>query len=339
MLMTTALLLLCSCGDDDTTEDLLPQEEERHLISVSATTQDFTRSGEATMENIERAGFQVMAMKDGEVYFVDNCTYNPQNKEWGFVNGPHYWPGKEDRYDTNSDTYIKVSPGLDFYAFYCPVDIYNKNEWEKGWKDIELYSYQSFIDSNSDLLLAKLEDYAYESNPLAPGVLNFDFEHMMANVSISASVTSNYDEEYDYYTIVTNLHGLDYMTYYIDDDYWAPFSQAGNFYTMQFLNDEIHYTLNATAQSLGINRFMIPNNDSPDEHYLLEVYCFGHMNNENEGDETLLKNLQTTVNLNGCAGKNVVLNLNVDLHNDEIAIDTKHFHTSLDAPATRPSCE
>lgn len=347
--MTTALLLLCSCGDDDKTEALLPQDKERHLISVSATTQDFTRSGEATMDDLKSNGFSVIAVEEkqdwyGETYkdvyenFPDQCDYNVQTSAWEFQSTPlHFWPEKEDGEDEDGNP-IKITPKLDFYALYSP-----KGTAFFSWDhDTHVGDYidilPSSLDQAEDIMLATLTEYSYDSNPQAPGVLKFDFKHLLTNVSINAKVTSKYPESYDYYTVSVNLNVWYYERYYIARNYWHT-SEAGRTTPVQFgfENDVVQpkFALNDTdAKQVGTNHFVVPNNDSPDEHYLLEVYCFGHMNNENEGDETLLKNLQTTVNLNGCAGKNIVLNLTIDLHNDEMGIGGEP-NTSLDEPFVR----
>lgn len=351
--MTTALLLLCSCGDDDKTEALLPQDEERHLISVSATTQDFTRTGEATMDDLKSNGFSVIAVEEkqdgyGETYkdvyenFPDQCDYNVQTSAWEFQSTPlHFWPEKEDGEDEDGNP-IKITPKLDFYALYSP-----KGTAFFSWDhDTHVGDYidilPSSLDQAEDIMLATLTEYSYDSNPQAPGVLKFDFKHLLTNVSINAKVTSKYPESYDYYTISVNLNVWYYERYYIARNYWHT-SEAGRTTPVQFgfENDVVQpkFALNDTdAKQVGTNHFVVPNEKN--ELYTIFVECNGHMNNEDEGSSgAQLQYISAPVDLSGCAGKNVVLNLTIDLHNDEIAIDTKHFHTSLDAPATRPSCE
>lgn len=332
--MTTVLLLLCSCSDDDKTEDLLPQEEEQHLISVSATTQDFTRADKTTMDNLQRNGFSVVCGKldpygylstyDG---FSDNCVYDATEEQWNWEKDMHYWT----KDDENGGGYIP----LEFFALYTPTE------------DIDLGAvmgdqitvlFQNGNQGTADIMLATLYDASYETNN---GVLLFDFKHILANVTVAAQVTSEHSEAFEYYTVKAVLSSPKYVEYapkgYEYDDFlgekWYYDEEKG---TIDFNfedSDARFYTTDNSPKALGSNYFLVPNTDTRNRYYDLKVICYGYQPGDANG--TLLKELSTKVNLNGCEGKNVVLNLNIDLHNDEIVIDTKHFHTSLDAPAVR----
>lgn len=343
MFTISALLLLCSCGDDDKTETLLPQEEEHHLISVSATTQDFTRSGEATLEDLKLNGFTVIAVNNsGRIYdnFPDTCTFT--NGEWIWKHGYHLWPEKEQGEDEDGNP-IDVYPPLDFYALYSPngTAFFDWDEKTHIGDYIDIYSH--LLGVAEDIMLATLTEYSYDSNPQAPGVLKFDFKHLLANVSINAKVKSIMEEDYDYYTVTANLWGQYYGVYYISDNYWDDNGMGESSIPVSFGGDgnDVHLNLNdATAQQLGSNRFVVPNPDDPSDYYTLKVRCYGHKTDDDPTEEgDLIQNLETTVNLNGCEGKNVVLNLTVDVHSDEIFIDTTTKHSSLDAPVVRNSFE
>lgn len=334
MLMTTVLLLLCSCGDDDKTESLLPQEEERHLISVSATTQDFTRAGEATLDDLKSNGFTVIAVEEkqdwnggtyGVVYegFPDTCTFTGNKYIW--AHGYHLWPEENNYGETE---YIPLS----FFAFYPDTD----NVGFSGITGTEMpIAFHNGNDGTVDVLFATITNATYETTN---GVLDFKFEHLLTNVSVEARVTSAHTEEYSSYRVSATLTGRNYVEYlpsgfpYLNGDKWYNDSDDDPvIFTFEDRAVTFH-TTDYSSRPIGRNYFLVPNNNHYDEYYELQVQCYGLRDGATEG--TLLKTLKSKVNLSDCAGKTVVLNLNVDLHNDEMGIGGSP-NTTLDEPFVR----